>query len=136
MKKLMFTSVLICAACSLRPSETIPNPDCSNITRFEIIQVGKNLTLAEALFVTTGGWRKLDVFLYNEDLKLWSGNRYDGEILRVGLTEPVCAIIDGTHTYTTVLGANKTLQKVKIVNSAIPNPRYEIWKAEQEQEGK
>lgn len=55
MKKLIFTSLLICAACSLRPSETMFNPDCSNITRFEIIQIGNNLTLAEALFVTTGG---------------------------------------------------------------------------------
>lgn len=133
MKKFLLVIPLMLAGCStlFGPVETIRNPQCTSIGEIQIIQIGKDVSLAEAVFYNETGWRKSDVIVKTEDLQIWDGDRYDDEWLSLK-NGPACAVLDGTYSYTTVMGAQKTLIKITFRRSEIPNPEYEIWKAEQD----
>lgn len=128
MKKLLLILPLVLCACLMSPSETIRNPECTTITRIQIKQLNKDTSLAVALFEILGGWRTEDVAIKTENLKIWSGDRYDGE--NIYFSNDLCAILDGTYSYTTVIGGGKTIRKIKFINSQIPNPDYTKWQEE------
>ena len=67
--------------------------------------------------ISTNAWKKL------------STEMYDGKILPLG---EYCLIQDGNYSYNNTVGTKHTVMKLKVVESQIPNPEYEKWKAEQD----
>jgi len=110
------------------PPEMIRNDKCVDIEGFKIFQVIDNGALARAC--DTEYCFGHTVFIPNI-----KGEEYwDNKII----TAPAgkCIIYEGVFKYTSNDGRNRTVPKLKIVDSQIPNPAYGEWLKKQNSESK
>lgn len=161
MRNTLLIVVVLLSACVAEtpikpiPSEFLRADNCINSDRVEIFQYDENTTLMEVYicqdkltqpgekcknFAKYNGYRyEYDKKLVAIDTKQFIGKNkeqkeymFDGSV--IGLSTH-CIVPDGIHSYVTPMGVQKTVQKVKILDSYKSrkiNPEYEIWKAEQD----
>lgn len=150
MKKTLLVIALILTGCVAQtPSETIRNPQCFNSYAFKIVQLNDDVSLIQTVYCEpsiddTKTARECNAGMYLQDgveamnlRKQVSASRwkelsktiYDGKIYTLGDN---CLVQDGNYTYNNVIGSKKTIRQLKMVESQIPNPKYEKWKAEQD----
>ena len=105
------------------PSETIPNDECVDVEYFKIFQVIDGGALADACEEKSYGESCVGqlVFVPNEK----GVDYYDGKIIKAPAGK--CIIYKGVYRYTSNDGRNRTIPKLKIVDSLIPNPAYAEW---------
>ena len=108
------------------PSETIRNSKCENVEHFKVFQAYDSGALATACEEKSYGEMCLgqDVFFPPK-----KGEEYfDGK--RIKVEDGQCFIYEGTYKYTTMMKVQRTLPKVKIGSSDVPNPAYKQWQKE------
>lgn len=134
------------------PQEFLRAPECINSDRVELFQYGDETTLLE-VYICQDKLKypgeeckrglKYNGYVYNYDKKLVAVNTkqfigteesikahmFDGSVIGLGTG---CLVPDGTYSYVTPIGVQKTVQKVKYSRAGIKNPEYEKWISEQE----
>ena len=153
MKKALLVIALILSACvnstTPVPPETIRNPQCFNSHAIKIFQFNEDISLVQTMYCypsedDTKTYRKCNAGTYLQDgiyamdlrkeltAKEWkevSKEIYDGYTISFG---KYCLVKDGNYSYNNTAGTKHTVMKLKMVESQIPNPEYEKWKAEQD----
>jgi len=104
------------------PPKTIRNNKCENIVSFQVFQVLNNYVLANVCDDYSGNYCYGHVvYIQRERGKIY----YDDQ--RINVQHGECPIYIGTFQYVTRDGMVKTVPKVKIIDSEIPNPEYNNW---------
>ena len=113
------------------PPEMIRNDKCVDIEQFKIFQVINSGALANACNDNDTEY----CFGHTVFIPNIKGEEYwDDKII----TAPAgkCIIYEGVFKYTSNDGRNRTVPKLKIVDSQIPNPAYGEWLKKQNSESK
>ncbi len=126
MKKLLLC-LLLCG-CNFVP-ELIRNPACEETrdVNYTVFQVSKPYTLVESgnlYAIETKSLEQNIGELYDDkrfSTRGASSINYSTEQKR----NMTCAVSDGTYTYTTALGTEKTVKKLKFIPMWISNPEYD-----------
>ena len=115
---------------STEPAQTIRNEKCEDIPAVKIFQVLDDFSLAntcDSAKYTEG----LHCFGYTVYVPKEKGELYfDDKVIKP--KDGQCISYSGTYQYEAKNGSEKTVPKVKIVNSEVPNPEYKKWLKEQE----
>lgn len=102
------------------PPKTIRNTKCEDIKSFKVFQVLDKFVLASVCEDSdTSYCLGHTVYIEKEKEKIY----FDDQIIKVKSDE--CAIFIGTYKYKTQNGIFRTVPKVKIIDSQVPNPEYE-----------
>lgn len=150
MKRIICAISLMLSGCvaSLPPSETIRSDKCLDVDFAKIVQISDDVVLVNLYrcyrwYAGTGwahdetcsypgGEKVLDdgaFFAIDKKQFIKPEELYDGRQFGVGSD---CFAEDGTYSYISTIGTKKTIRKIKITSSQVPNPEYEKWKAEQD----
>jgi len=123
MKKIfLILPIVLCSCVSslFGSSETIKNPDCQRVRRFQIIQSFDNGALASdcssRILKTCFGQL---VFIPKEHLE---DGYFDGQYVNV--EKKYCPTYEGTYKYINRQNISKTIPRIKIIDMYIPNPEY------------
>lgn len=153
-KKAILLSLVLCSCSGLlapeAPKKTIRNPECFPSHALKVFQVDDKYSLVQLYYCyeTNGdtdtnrscksGLRKQfndEIFaadmrqvIGEKDWKTETKKLYDGYTVALG---PYCMVPDGTYTYYNTIGTKKTIRKLKMIESEIPNPEYQKWQEEQ-----
>lgn len=102
------------------PPRTIRNTKCEDVKSFKVFQVLDNFVLAN---VCRDGDDEYCfghvVYIQKEKNKIY----FDDQ--KINLRRDECAIYIGTYKYEAKNGLLKTVPKVKIISSQVPNPEYD-----------
>lgn len=132
-KTLLLLPAILIGCVTIKPSETIRNPECLK-SEWEIQQVLDNgFLLSECEnrpYVGRTCYGLSAFFETNTKKKSWK-DWGEGMVLPVNSSNNDCLVRDGTYKYTTNMGIERTIVKLKGVENSIPNPAYKEWKAEQ-----
>ncbi len=163
MIKIVLTFLL--SACVLEqpiqpaPAEFLRAETCINTDRVEVFQYGDEITLLKVYMCQNDlkypaeeckKLTKYNGYIYDYDKHLVAVNTkqfigkekalkdhmFDESVIGLG---GGCIVPDGTYSYTTAMGIQKTVQKVRYLSpkeAKKPNPEYEKWKVEQEAKAK
>lgn len=156
----LILSLLLCACVTetlikQEPSEFLRAENCINSDRVAIFQYDKETTLMEVYICQDKllkpgeeckNFGKYNGYKYEYDKQLvavnttqfiggdkeLTGHMFDGSVIGLGNG---CLIPDGTYSYVTPMGVQKTVQKVKFIGgdkAKTSNPEYKSWKIEQD----
>lgn len=150
MKKFILAIPVVLAGCfaDVPPPETIRSDKCFNVDYAEIVQILDDVVLVNLYqcyaWRVGYGWERDTTCSYSggesvvDDMAFFAIDKkqftnpselYDGRKFEVG---DGCFAENGTYSYVTTIGTKKTIRKIKIIKSQVPNPEYEKWKAEQD----
>ncbi len=104
------------------PNKTIRNPKCEDIYSFQVFQVLNNYVLANVCDGNSSDYCYGHVVYFQRE----RGKIYFDD-QRINVKQGECPIYVGTFQYVTRDGLVKTVPKVKIVDSEMPNPEYGEW---------
>lgn len=154
MKKVILLGLLLCSCVGLTtqpvPPKTIRNPDCFPSHELKVFQVNDKYSLIQLYYCHPADGdtdvarsckaRRQQMFggevfatdmrqvIGEKDWKIESKKLYDGYTVTFGA---YCMVLDGTYTYYNTIGTKKTIRKLKMIESQIPNPEYKKWQEEQ-----
>jgi hypothetical protein len=127
MKKIFITLSIFIYGCGTlssinEPSKTIRNTKCENIRSFQVIQVLDDFVLANSCEDNNNRYCYGHVVYIQKE----KGNIYYDD-QKIILQSGECPIYVGTYQYVAKSGISKTVPKVRIVDSRVPNPEYNEW---------
>ncbi|HNY25490.1 MAG TPA: hypothetical protein PKJ33_03015 [Alphaproteobacteria bacterium] len=138
MKKSLLILPLILCGCVVPPPATINNPECLE-SEWEIQQVlDDGFLLRECEnnpYIGRTCYGISAFFETNTKKKSWK-DWGEGMVLPANSANNDCLARDGTYKYTTTMGIERTVMKLKGIENNIPNPEYKEWKAEQDKKQK
>jgi len=119
--------LLTIGGCALfAPPKTIRNPECGGSAgAMQVMQVldGGVLATLCSYINDRGGCQNGDHRTYYF-IETTRQDFVDG--MRVSFGDK-CITESGTYSYTTALGAKKTVHKLKFIDGYVSNPEYDIW---------
>ncbi len=109
------------------PSETIENDKCVESQTYKVFQVFDSGALASECKYEYGveACYGLTVFVPTQK----GEELYDDKIIKP--SDGKCIIYNGVYKYTSKGAGDKTVPKLKIIDSKIPNPAYIEWQKNQ-----
>lgn len=144
MKKILLSVLFLLASCvstteTFSPAKTMRNPECKDIDVIDVMQVLDNFILGEVCEEYSSHYGddkycKLENEHYVYLAKKKGEIYYDNQKIKV--PEGKCITYVGSYTYRTKGGFDRTVPKIKMIDSEIPNPEYQKWEKEQSKIGK
>ena len=142
MKKLFLLSMISLVGCAMpiipfmAPSETIRSEQCLDSNKLKVFQALDNGVLAHLCPVAYPSYYDdaFDACFVKGDFVFLSVKGKNNDLVddqRIILPEGQCFVSDGVYKYTTRQKIDKTIRKIKIIDSQIENPAYTQYKKEQ-----